>query len=476
MATLAATIASVRSALQDADLSALGDDERLAALREVELVTRAAAAAGVRLQVDFRSSQIAAQVRDGVAPSRAGAAVADDLATARMASPAMASRELTSARALTTEMPCTFAALREGRISSFQARLVTEATVCLSPADRGEVDARLGPRLAGASTREISAMARGLVYEIDPGGFVRRARRAAEDRGVSIRPVPDVMALLSARLPAAQAVACHAALHEDAVTRRAGGDPRTLAQLMADELFARLTGRMVIDGIDIEVGLVMTDTALLAGTSESADLRGYGPIPAELARELLRPAEASLPVRDEVADPSEAQGPDAAAGAPRDERCPDGIRCTSSACSLLHGAPPSRTESSTTSGAAHAPGAAAAAMAWVRRLYVDPGTGVLIAQDPRKRLFTGSVRALVVARDRTCRTVWCGAPLRTVDHIRRFSEGGLTTADNGRGLCERCNLARERPRALAPSPRTYRPPPPQLPAFATGDPPATGHR
>ncbi|MFK5581925.1 HNH endonuclease [Serinicoccus sp. LYQ131] len=453
---LADAIASFRTALAGADLTALADDERLSALRELELATRSAAAVSVRLQVDFRDSQVSAQVRDGVARSRAGASVADDLATVRMTSPAMASRERTSARALSTEMPLTFTALQEGRISGFQARVVTEATVCLSTTDRGEVDTRLAPLLTGASTKEVGALTRGLVYEVDPAGFVRRARRAAADRGVSIRPVPDVMALLSARLPAAQAVACHAALHRDAVARRASGDPRTLAQLMADELLARLTGRTVVDGIDVEVGLVMTDTALLAGTSEAAELQGYGPIPAELARGLLRPS---------------ATG--SVQGSAQGEPCPDGIRCTSAGCTLVHGVPPAPTGPPA---APTTPGVATAARAWVRRLYVDPGTGVLRDRDPRRRLFTGGIRALVIARDRTCRSSWCGAPLRTVDHITRFSEGGLTTADNGRGLCERCNLARERPRALPPPPEHYRPPPPQLPAFATGDPPATRQR
>ncbi|MFK5688712.1 HNH endonuclease [Ornithinimicrobium sp. LYQ92] len=217
----------------------------------------------------------------------------------------------------------------------------------------------------------------------------------------------------------------------------------------------------MVDGIDVEVGLVMTDTALLAGTNEAAELQGYGPIPAELARGLLRPS-ATGPVQ----------------GSAQGEPCPDGIRCTSARCTLVHGTPAARVTSAgppaltTTT----TPGVAKVARAWVRRLYVDPGTGVLRDRDPRRRLFTGGIRALVIARDRTCRSSWCDAPLRTVDHITRFSEGGLTTADNGRGLCERCNLARERPRALPPPPEHYRPPPPQLPAFATGDPPATRQR
>lgn len=258
-----------------------------------------------------------------------------------MSTPTMSSRELTSARALTGEMPHTLAALQDGVISGFQARVITETTTCLTPQDRAEVDERLAPHLARSTTPEISAAARGLVYEIDPAGFVRRSRAAAADRGVSLRPAPDVMALLTARLPAAQAVACHQALHEDALTRRTSGDPRTLQQLMADELYDRLTGRSVVDGIDIEIGLVMTDTALLAGTSDPADLIGYGPIPRENARDLLRPPHEapeggmSLPVgRDQ--SPVEPTSDDTG----QTEPCPDGIRCTTFECTLTHGIAP----------------------------------------------------------------------------------------------------------------------------------------
>lgn len=102
---------------------------------------------------------------------------------------------------------------------------------------------------------------------------------------------------------------------------------------------------------------------------------------------------------------------------------------------------------------------------WVRRLYTDPVTGVLRERDSRKRLFTGGLRAFLVARDQTCRNAWCGAPVRHIDHIRRHTDQGPTDPGNGRGLCARCNLARERPRQLDTPPATYRPPPPLLPCL-----------
>lgn len=609
---LAGVVRAFRDGLPGADLEGLDDGDRLAVLHELEVATRTMAAVAARVQVGFYASQVGAQEQAGVPRAQRGRAVTDDLATARMCSPYSSSRELTAAKALCAELPRTLAALAAGVISGYQSRLVAEGTSCVDAEHRGEIDQRLAPRLPGISNRELTAAVQGLVYEVDPKGFVARARKAAQDRGVSMRPVPDVMALLSARLPAPQAIAVYRSLDHGARLKRAGGDPRTLTQLRADELYERCTGKQVVDGIDIEVGLVITDTALLQGTSDPAELLGYGPVPADYARELLRPqpdhddgdtdhhngdhddgspdgdhdggpegaaghaghqdtthdpgtpppstpAAADPddpPMQDEASrddpdphntdEPGEGDpdgtdepgedgtdGPGAedpeeelARAARRDGEantngfpggrapdgyCPAGGACTDAACPLTHGAPPApgtaraqdgpaspgesaapqsqpagrstqartRTGGGSTSGRATLTGGLRAAKVFLRRLYTDPATGILTGRDPRRRLFTGSLRAFIVARDRTCRTPWCGAQIRTIDHMHRHTDGGPTTADNGQGLCERCNLARERPRALNPAGDAYLTPPPLLPCFPRptrepSQPPGTG--
>lgn len=148
---LAATLAEARESLLGSahDLGALTDEQRLEILHQIELLGRAAAGVGARLQTAFRSSQVQAQRADGVRPSRAGLAVGDDLALARLISPYWGRRELTSVRALVEQMPRTLTALGEGTISPHQARQVTELTTCLSQEDRDEVDARLVDVLPG---------------------------------------------------------------------------------------------------------------------------------------------------------------------------------------------------------------------------------------------------------------------------------------------------------------------------------------
>jgi hypothetical protein len=83
--------------------------------------------------------------------------------------------------------------------------------------------------------------------------------------------------------------------------------------------------------------------------------------------------------------------------------------------------------------------------AWVRRLFVRPVDGHLVAMDSRRRRFEGQLRHFVVLRDQFCRMPWCDAPIRHADHVVPRRGDGPTTDDNGEGLCESCNYAKEAP-------------------------------
>jgi hypothetical protein len=48
-----------------------------------------------------------------------------------------------------------------------------------------------------------------------------------------------------------------------------------------------------------------------------------------------------------------------------------------------------------------------------------------------------------VLRDQTCRTPWCDAPVRHLDHAVAHRWGGVTSSANAQGLCEACNYAKE---------------------------------
>ncbi|HET7355290.1 MAG TPA: HNH endonuclease [Nocardioidaceae bacterium] len=81
--------------------------------------------------------------------------------------------------------------------------------------------------------------------------------------------------------------------------------------------------------------------------------------------------------------------------------------------------------------------------AWIRRLYRHPKTGQLVAMESRRRLFKHSIRKFTVIRDQTCRTPWCDAPIRHLDHPKPHAHAGKTSRLNSQGLCEACNYAKE---------------------------------
>lgn len=79
----------------------------------------------------------------------------------------------------------------------------------------------------------------------------------------------------------------------------------------------------------------------------------------------------------------------------------------------------------------------------LRRLYAAPDTGALVAMDSRARLFPKGLADFIELRDQRCRTPYCDAPVRHRDHATPHSRGGATSAENGLGMCEACNYAKE---------------------------------
>ncbi len=229
--------------------------------------------------------------------------------------------------------------------------------------------------------------------------MIERSRRAQADRRVTLRPAPDTMAYLGALLPVAQAVAVHASLTAAADAARTAGDERGKGQVMADTLVTRATGQCAADAVPVEVQLVMTDRTLLAGDETPAQLSGYGTVPAAWARLLLL-------------SPSPSAGTSTGSGTP---------------------------------GATDEVGRRAATV-WLRRLYTHPATGALVAMDSTRRTFDGGLRAYLLTRDTaTCRTPWCDAPARHLDHVTDHAHGGPTTVANGQSLCVRCNHTKQLP-------------------------------
>lgn len=411
-------VAALMSALRALGSSAESATELIDQITVLEQLKSAAAAAQARATAAFAAKQRAEQRAAGVQAGDVGKGIAAQIALARCESPRNGARLLGLAEALVHELPATMAALEAGHISEWRATLVCKESACLTVEHRNQVDAELAAYPGGMGAlgdQQIAREARRIAYRLDPHAMTRRASNAAADRNVSIRPAPDTMTRLSALLPVAQGVAAYAALCRAADSARAAGDQRRRGQVMADTLVQRVTGQTSAEAVPVEIQLVMTDQTLLADRQEPAELEGGLPVPAPLARQWLRG--------------------DAGASATK-------------------------------------------VKAWIRRLYTSPTTGQLIAMESRRRCFDKSLRRFVITVDKTCRTPWCDAPIRHIDHALRAADGGETSLDNSDGLCEACNYVRE-----APKWATVRRPQRELEIitptghrYASRPPPPVGHR
>jgi hypothetical protein len=263
--------------------------ERIA---ELERVKCAAAADQARAAAALDTARRTTEAAAGVPAAQRGRGLATEIALARRDSPARGSRHLGFAKALVHEMPHTLAALECGALSEWRATLIVRESACLEVEDRRTLDAELcaePDRLSGMGDTRVAAAAKAIAYRLDPAAVVERAANAESDRTVTIRPAPDTMTYLTALLPVAQGVSVYAALRREA---DACGDGRPRGQVMADALVERVTGRDAAVPVPIAVNLVLSDDTLLGGGTTPADIRGYGPIPAAVARAMVSNASA----------------------------------------------------------------------------------------------------------------------------------------------------------------------------------------
>ncbi len=372
----------------------LTDAELVDAIRAAEELTCTLTATQAALSASLDRSVQSQREARGVAPERRGRGIAEQVAHARRESPHRGRRHLAMARIAPVELPHTWAAWCAGRVTEWTVTLIAQETACLTLEHRLAIDELLASdadALEAMSPHDVRGRCRAAAEHLDPASVLARRRYAEGERHVSIRPAPDTMTWVSALLPVKDGVAVYATLSRAADAARSAGDPRTRGQVMADSLVqATLRHGLVGDECTVtaeedanpvrpgvQLHLLMTDSALFGDDDRDARLDGFGPIPAELAREI-------------VAD-------------------------TLSADEAV----------------------------WVRRLFSEPITGSLLAYDPRARRFPATLERLIRLRDGVCRTPWCSAPVRHIDHAEPHARGGATSLANGQGVCEACNYAKQ---------------------------------
>lgn len=396
---------SVRDPLTD---TAPGSsEEALAALAGIDHLRASLSAAEATWQVLAEQRIRRDDAAQGMHPDQQGRGAGQEIALARRISPAASSFSLARARRLVRDLPGTMDQLWSGAVTDQQASAVAGALDGADPETCRRIDEQIREHpemLHGKGRRRLDSEIRALVQQLEPGSSRDRAERAARARHVSMTPLEDGMARITATLRAIDATAMMQSLRTRAESQRAAGAKTAASALEADLLVEDvLRGAQesphASEGSDrsprprpgLEVGIVLTDTALLdrEDDADTARLEGYGTIPAHIVRDTLQGRPPGHLRHDEDEHPDNE------------------------------------------------------VTAFFRRLYTAPRTGELIAMESRARAFPTGLARMLRWRDTTCRTPWCNATIRHNDHAVPHHRGGPTSFANGQGLCARCNLQKE---------------------------------
>ncbi len=227
---------------------------------------------------------------------------------------------------LVNHHPRTLEALRGGEISWSHASALVHEYAGLPEGTAALVEDRLLPIAVATTVPRLSYRARKLRSEVHPDALEGRRRAASSRRRVEFEPADDAMAWLHVLLSASDATAIDARLTRFARTVQGPGEQRTLPQLRTDVL----TDLLLDDAIDkgpwsafgpgsasddsdmagsdrvaggagsgrvaggaayhapvrAHINVTVPVLTLMGVDDAPADLEGYGPIPADIARRL----------------------------------------------------------------------------------------------------------------------------------------------------------------------------------------------
>ncbi len=382
----AASVTDITAFRDDLTSMAAADTQAEAVdrIQELERLKAACEAAQARETAALEELRLQEEAERDVPEDRRGKGLGSEIGLARAESPARGSQHLRLARTLVDDLPHTFAALQDGRIREEHAQAVVTETAWLSSSQRREVDTLLIDRFGQIGPRKLGAEARAHAQRLDPAGAVERLAQAANDRCVSVRPQPEGMARVSLLTTLQKAVGVVATLRRDATTMVGTGET-------ADPADPNETPRTRDQ--------IMADLAVERITGQTS----AAAVPAEV--QVVMSMESLMNV-DET--PAWLSG---------------------------YGPIPADTARKWLANEETA--------VFLRRAFTKPTTNQLVNMESKARDFPPGLRKMVKMRDDICRTPYCEAPIRDVDHIRPVHDGGTTTWQNASGLCAGCNQTKE---------------------------------
>jgi len=214
--------------------------------------------------------------------------VVDEIALALSISGAAAGQRMHLALDLTERLPSTLAALEGGEIDLLRARAISDGTRPLSAEHAAQVEAQVLDKAKEQNAPQLRQSVKRAVLRVDPEGGRTRYQQRRKDRRIVLSPSDDGMAELLAYLPATAANAIYDTVNAYARRAATAEDERTADQRRADAFVDLMLGEATGPVAQVKVTVPMG--SLLGVGHEPGELAGYGPIPAELAREIAADA------------------------------------------------------------------------------------------------------------------------------------------------------------------------------------------
>lgn len=199
-----------------------------------------------------------------------------------------ADQELDLAQTLRQRLPNVWDTLVEGTLDVRRVRTITEGTDHLSAETAREVVDLILEPAAGWTTGQIAARLRKLCIQADPEEAKDRYEDAVDGRHIELRPNEAGTANLGGYdLPPDQAARVMSRINRIAESLRVDGETRTIDQLRADVFLDLLDGgKLAMTGkrgiVDLHVDL----ETLTRLSKHPGDLAGYGPVIADIARQV----------------------------------------------------------------------------------------------------------------------------------------------------------------------------------------------
>jgi len=232
---------------------------------------------------------------DVIDPDDMSASYVEDAAAMEVAAALRLTRrasetEMEFALDLQRRLPSVWEALRDGTIDVRRARVIIDETTHLSMAAARNVVDDIISDAGRLTTGQLGHKLRKLCFQSDPKDAKGRYESAVEDRYVALESNPDGTAnLFAMNLPVDRANAAMARVNRFARSLRSDGETRTMDQLRSDVFLDIFDGsgaaaRSARGGVHL-----YTDLKTLAGLADHpGELAGYGPVIADIARQLAK--------------------------------------------------------------------------------------------------------------------------------------------------------------------------------------------